>query len=741
MRNLTRPVTTAGNPAMLADVRAGLGRPQKELSPKYFYDARGSRLFEEITTLEEYYPTRTERAMLHALMPGLVRELRPASLVELGAGSADKSRIILDAMREAGSLEAFVPIDVSAEFLAQTARRLRMEYPGTRISPAVADITGTLNLPVFPRPALFAFLGSTIGNFEDQPAVALLKRVAAAMQPGDRFLMGADLVKDRGVLEAAYNDSRQVTARFNLNVLRVLNRELGAGFDESRFRHEAFFSSEHSRIEMHLVSLVRQVVEIPGMHEVTFGEGETIRTEISRKFTRPMLDAMFAEAGLAIERWETDERNWYALLTATVAPARRRVRVTGHSRRLAVLRDDLRVNAFALDAGELPSSPGLIGAEVELLAFGRDGRACPIEGPGGSRAFLRGYGVPLGWVEETSPKGTPRFRLPGRGTISFEPGGQLEFSTVPAWSAHDLLENLRAVVPPLIAAGEAAGVELVELGIDPVNRVESAPLQLEAERYTRMARYFAGIGPAGARMMRQTAAFHVNLDFGGENMLRWRVLNSAAPCLTAIFANSRRYGGEATGHASNRALAWRDLDPGRTGILPAGPVAEDEYLDFALGARAMLFDPEDGGYLPFVEHWSARDVSLDDWHQHLSTLFPEIRPRGYLEVRCIDAVPAAWYAAPLVLLAGLLYHRPSLVAADDLLEPPGAGLLRRAAVLGLGDPVIGSRSADLVRIGLTGAEALGPRFFTAADLDEAREFFHRFTLEGRSPSDFTRSGS
>jgi dimethylhistidine N-methyltransferase/glutamate--cysteine ligase len=740
MRNLRQSVTRAGNPALLADVRTGFSRPQKELSPKYFYDARGSQLFEAITTLEEYYPTRTERAMLERLMPGMIRGLRSVSLVELGAGNAEKSRIILDAMRAAGTLETYVPVDVSAEFLAQTARRLRLEYPGVRISPAVADISGPLNLPVFPRPALLAFLGSTIGNFDDEPAIALLKRVASTMQPGDRFLMGADLVKDRGVLEAAYNDSRDITAAFNLNVLRVLNRELGASFDETAFRHQAFFNPVHSRIEMHLISTRRQVVEIPGLGAVPFRDGESIRTEISRKFTRLMLEEMFSEAGLAIEQWETDEQNWYALMTAVVAPVRRRGRVTGQGRLVATLREDLRDNAFALDR-PVETGPGRIGAEVELIALdATNQRPCPIESEGvSSLRFLRGYGRPLGWVEELSPKGTPRFRLPGRGTLTFEPGGQLEFSTIPAETASALLANLGAVVPALVAAAGAEGITLLETGIDPYNPIASAPLQLTADRYSRMARYFAAIGPFGARMMRQTAAFHLNLDFGRENMLRWRVLNAAAPYLTAIFANSSRYAGRRTGNVSNRALAWRSLDPARTGILPAGPVAEDEYLDFALGAPAILLDPADDVYAPFGEHWAIHDVTLHDWHEHLTTLFPEIRPRGYLEVRCIDVMPAQWYAAPIVLLAGLLYHHPSLVAADALLGSPNPELLNRAAVLGLGDDALRRSATDLWTIGLNGAATLGPSFIGGDDLERAREFFRRFTAQGRSPSDFSGS--
>ncbi len=308
------------NPQMLAEVAEGLAAPQKELPPKYFYDHRGSELFEEITRLPEYYPTRTERGILEAWMPALVAGLGTRTLVELGAGSAEKSRVILDAMRSAGSAELYVPIDVSATFLSRTAAELRRDYPGLAVEPAVADIGEELNLPRrMPRPVLFAFLGSTIGNFYPPAAIRLLRRVRAAMEPGDRFLMGADLRKDVARIEAAYNDSRGVTAEFNRNMLRVLNHELGADFDPEAFEHRAFYEPRAHRIEMHLVSRRPQRVRIPGIGVIGFERGETLRTEISCKHDRDSVDALFRPAGLRVESWRTDPDGLFALVVG--APA------------------------------------------------------------------------------------------------------------------------------------------------------------------------------------------------------------------------------------------------------------------------------------------------------------------------------------------------------------------------------------------------------------------------------------
>jgi L-histidine N-alpha-methyltransferase len=304
--------------ALRRDVRIGLTRRQKEIPSKYFYDHRGSLLFEEITRLPEYYLTRAERRLLERWMEPLMRRIAPASLVELGAGSGEKTRLILGAMRTAGSARTYLPIDVSADFLDQSAARLRAESPWLMVSPVVADFTEGFAVTV-PRggPALFAFLGSTIGNLEEPAAVAVLQHVRRAMRPGDRFLLGADLwTKPVARIEAAYNDAAGVTAEFNRNILQVINRELGAQFDPEAFEHRAPWSWTHHRIEMHLAARHDQRVCVPGLGLVGVRAGETIRTEICGKYDRALLERMLRSADLAIEHWCVDAEDQYVILIA-----------------------------------------------------------------------------------------------------------------------------------------------------------------------------------------------------------------------------------------------------------------------------------------------------------------------------------------------------------------------------------------------------------------------------------------
>jgi L-histidine N-alpha-methyltransferase len=301
---------------MVRDVREGLTKVPKELSPKYFYDERGSELFEEITQLPEYYLTRAEKSLLERRIPEIVAAVRPCSLVELGAGSATKTRLIIDEMRSSGCAEWYVPIDVSKDFLEATALQLRSDYPDIQITPVISDITEPFSLPTLASPTLVAFLGSTIGNFPRQPAISLLSHVARGMGPSDRFLLGADLRKDPQIISRAYNDSRGVTAAFNLNVLERLNRELGADFPVSDYEHKAFYSNEHHRVEMHLIARHPHKVFIPEIGEIPLSEGESIRTELSYKYDQPTLEDILKAAGLVMEKWMPDDDGSFALALA-----------------------------------------------------------------------------------------------------------------------------------------------------------------------------------------------------------------------------------------------------------------------------------------------------------------------------------------------------------------------------------------------------------------------------------------
>lgn len=299
------------------DVREGLSAPFKEIPPKYFYDERGSRLFEAITELPEYYPTRAERSILEARAAGIAAAAGATTLIELGSGSAAKTRRLLDAMRDAGSLETYVPVDISEEITRETADSLVSEYPGLRVHGVVCDYETHLERVPREEGALIAFLGGTIGNLRPAPRRSFLARIATLMYPGDRFLLGTDLVKDRVRLEAAYNDSAGVTAEFNKNLLHVLNRELSADFDPDAFEHVAFWDTGNSWVEMRLRSLARQSVDVRALGMLAhFDPDEEMRTEVSSKFTRERLEGIYAQAGLELVEWWTDPDELYALSLA-----------------------------------------------------------------------------------------------------------------------------------------------------------------------------------------------------------------------------------------------------------------------------------------------------------------------------------------------------------------------------------------------------------------------------------------
>jgi L-histidine N-alpha-methyltransferase len=301
------------------DVLDGLTRPFKELPPKHFYDARGSELFEQICELPEYYPTRTERQILEDSAAEIVELTDAGELVELGSGAADKARILLDAMEAAGTLRRYIPLDVSEQALQQAAEQLVSEYEGLQVEGVIADFERHLeNVPARDgRPRIVALLGGTIGNFPPGSRRRLLRDIGALLGPGDRLLVGTDLVKDPSVIEAAYDDSAGVTAEFNRNVLHVINRELDADFAPDEFDHVAFFDRKHEWIEMRLRATSAQTVEVAAVGlSVEFEAGEELRTEISAKFTRARLEEDFAAAGLRLEHWFTDEDGLFALSLA-----------------------------------------------------------------------------------------------------------------------------------------------------------------------------------------------------------------------------------------------------------------------------------------------------------------------------------------------------------------------------------------------------------------------------------------
>ncbi len=303
------------------DVREGLTGKQKQLPPKYFYDTRGSELFDRITTLPEYYPTRCEREILNRRAPEIVRGSRAAELIELGSGSASKTRALLYAMAGEGTLRRYVPLDVSQATVESCATELSELYPGLEVHGVVGDFDRDLDrVPVGER-RLFAFLGGTIGNLFPDERAAFLVRLRELMRPGDRLLIGTDLVKDRSVLEAAYNDRQGVTAEFNRNVLRVVNDGLGGNFAPEAFEHVAFFDEANSWIEMRLRANGAQTVRIEGADlEVTFRDGDEIRTEISAKFTEGAVQSELIDAGLELESFYTDDGGLFGL--AMAAPAR-----------------------------------------------------------------------------------------------------------------------------------------------------------------------------------------------------------------------------------------------------------------------------------------------------------------------------------------------------------------------------------------------------------------------------------
>lgn len=319
MDDVFEPVLDLGRQRFLEDVLEGLSKPQKTLPCQYFYDHAGSELFEQITELPEYYPTRTEISILEKNAPDIAQALGPdVLLVEYGAGASTKTRILIEALQQP---KGYVPIDVSEAFLLETAELLRQEYPSLPVYPIVGDFMLELGIPSgLDGHPVGLFPGSTIGNLDDGEIDQFLRASRALLGPDSHFLIELDLRKSPEVLVPAYDDVAGVTAAFNLNLLTRINRELGADFDLNGFQHEAIWNDAQSRIEMHLRSLKPQTVFV-GPHRITFSEGETIHTENSRKFDLERFLNLAEATGWALtERW-TDAQNYFAIVMLSASKA------------------------------------------------------------------------------------------------------------------------------------------------------------------------------------------------------------------------------------------------------------------------------------------------------------------------------------------------------------------------------------------------------------------------------------
>jgi len=324
-----RPLPQSAEETFAADVVDGLQAMPKRVPAKYFYDATGSALFERITDLPEYYPTRCEMKILHDRAADIAKLIpQGAALIEFGSGSSKKARILL---RAAPRLAAYVPVDICGEMIEQEAAELRPDFPGLKVLPVTADITQDFALPADAKAAPLRvgfFPGSTIGNFEPHEAAGFLRHAGRILGPGARLIIGADLIKPAEILNAAYNDAAGVTARFNLNLLTRINRELGGNFKLDGFEHHAFYNRERHRVEMHLASLKRQNAKVAG-ETIEFRVGETIHTENSYKYSIEKLTALARGAGWRPLKVWTDARDYFSIQAFELADEPPPVRAAG----------------------------------------------------------------------------------------------------------------------------------------------------------------------------------------------------------------------------------------------------------------------------------------------------------------------------------------------------------------------------------------------------------------------------
>jgi glutamate--cysteine ligase len=372
------------------------------------------------------------------------------------------------------------------------------------------------------------------------------------------------------------------------------------------------------------------------------------------------------------------------------------------------------------------ANPHAIGLELELIPVHKTThtRALATNDAHASTAeVLTQVGRGEGWREQSNGSDPSSWQLADGAYISFEPGGQMEISTAPKPTASEGIDSTQSLVKLLRDAMSNVGIELLARGVDPFNAIDAVPLQLQRERYADMTRYFDSIGPSGVQMMRQTAALQINLERGEDPQSRWRLLNSLAPIVVALFANSRQYARKPTTWASYRAHLWRTLDPSRTGIIydEAGHV--ERYLRFALDAIAMRGGGP--GYRTFREWIREPAINRADWLFHLSTLFPEVRPKEFFELRSADTIEPDALAAPVVFVTGLVYDDECARRASELIGPPSEKLLERAGRLGLADPEIRRIASRLVVLALDGGRRLGNDYLRKQHLEAAYQYFAR----------------
>ena len=376
-----------------------------------------------------------------------------------------------------------------------------------------------------------------------------------------------------------------------------------------------------------------------------------------------------------------------------------------------------------------------IGAELELIPLHVETRLpVPIKSPTSacSADILRRVASRNGWCESRNGGDPSSWEAPGGARISFEPGGQIEVSSAPCSTATALIAELSEITCALLDTFERFGVVLETKGVDPFNEVERTELQLHRERYEKMTEYFESIGPSGVRMMRQTASVQINVEPGAEPLARWSLLNRLAPALVAMFANSSRYADCDTGHASYRSHLWRTLDPLRTGLSTADNVIES-YCDFALGANWIFDRFESSQYQPF-EKVMTRGATEKEWDIHLSTLFPEVRPRKYFELRSADMVDLPWIAAPIAMVAGICYDNKAASAASEILGKFDSDTLVCAGRQGLADAEIKTAVKELSALAMQGCDALGSDYVSHDNLEILGEFVDRYSANGRSPA-------